>query len=103
MDRILEKLKQIKIKYQNTRDRGHLKEANWDLAKLCNLRDAFDTTFDYFFDDKELRLKYNAWNHEQDRPNYDVSNADLEKMLDITDLNAYILFIEYQTRLLNER
>jgi hypothetical protein len=87
-------LTELKAKYEELKDDLILKKANGSLSKLANLRSTFDETFDSFFDRKELRIKYNAWNHEQDEPNFDLSNTDLEKLLDDTDKEALCKFYE---------
>lgn len=94
-----DELESLKQKYTNVLDVIHTKKADGDLAKLCNLRDEFDETFDTFFDKKELRSKYRkgftfAWNDEKNEPNFDVSNGDLEELLDTEDLCELITFYE---------
>lgn len=89
------KLSELKQKYVDVLDDIHTEKADGNLAKLCNLRDKFDETFDTFFDREELRVKYtNAWNSENDEPNFDISNGDLEEMLNSEDLQELITFYE---------
>lgn len=96
-------IEEIMTEYNNLRDKLILEKANGDLAKLCNLRDEFDETFDPFFDDKELRIKYDSWDDKENNPDYYISNTDLETMLDCKDLETYILYIKEQIGLLKER
>lgn len=95
-----EKLEELKEEYSNKQDEKFIEEANGSLSKLCNLRTEFDETFDkmffddMFFDNEELRKKYNAWDLEEDCINLDISNADLEEKLDYEDLERLIKFYE---------
>jgi len=87
-------LKKVKQKYFDMKDEVNVTKANGNLARLCNLRDAFDETFDGFFDQRELREKYNAWDEEHNRPNFDITAATLEEQLDDEDIKALIEFYE---------
>ena len=89
---MIKNLTELKAKYEDLRNKINTEKANGDLGKLINLRGAFDETFDSFFDDAELRKKYDAWKDEENEPNFDISNNDLEEMLDIEDVNALCEF-----------
>ncbi len=89
-------------KYENIRDEIFLVRACGDLSKLCNLRNEFDETFDYFFDQAELRKKYNAWDFEENQINTDITNADLSNMLDDDDKLKYLKYIEDRINILQE-
>ena len=78
--------------YEDTKEEINKIKANGNLSKLINLTEEFDETFDTFFDNEELRRKYNSWS--DDEINLDVTNNDLLKMLDEKDLNRYIDFLE---------
>lgn len=104
-----EKLVELKKIYEEIKDNINLEKANGNLSKLVNLRAEFDETFDIFFDDKELRLKYNAWSREEDTINTDFSNTDLENMLDDEDIeklcefyNSYISDLEFELQELED-
>ena len=81
-------LTELKAKYEEVKEKIDKEKANRDLGKLVNLRQKFDETFDNFFDDEDLRKKYNAWNNEENEPNFDISNRDLEEMLSAEDVTA---------------
>lgn len=81
-------------KYENIRDEIFLVRSAGDLAKLCNYRTEFDETFDYFFDDADLRKKYKAWDYEENCINTDITNSSLAEMLDDSDKLKYLEYIE---------
>ena len=89
-----ERLLSLKKMYEDVKDNVNFKKANGSLSKLANFRSEFDTTFDLFFDDKELRLKYNAWDIEENIINTDMTNSDLEDMLDDEDLEKLCEFYD---------
>lgn len=102
-DNMRSKLEELKKKYFEIGDEIDVIKANGHLGKLINLRERFDETFDQFFDRKELRQKYDAWNDEEDEPNFDYSNKDLENKLNNDDLKELITFYEnYIDRLEDE-
>lgn len=70
---------------------NHLK-ADGSLSKLYNLKTTFDETFDYFFDDEDLRKKYNDWDCEEDRMLLEKTNEELLNELDEKDLEKYMKF-----------
>ena len=86
------KVEELNKKYEEVKDEINGIKADGSLSKLCNLMQEFDETFDQFFDDEELRKKYNAWDYEEDCPEYNKDNADLLEELDKEDLEAYIDF-----------
>lgn len=88
------KLEKLKSTYENVIDEIRIQQANGDLGKLVMLRGEFDTTFDSFFDDEELRRRYNAWNTEEDIIDINILNADLEEKLNNEDLEKLIKFYE---------
>jgi hypothetical protein len=85
-------LTQLKEKYEEVMDERNILKADGSLSKLANLRGEFDETFDYFFDSKQLRKKYDAWNDEEDCINFDITNTDLEEMLKEEDLQNLVEF-----------
>ena len=89
-----EKLEGLKRKYEEVVDEINVLKADGNLAKLCNLRDAFDETFDYFFDNKEIAQKYSDWDEEDGKRLLDKSNGDIEEELDEQDLKELITFYE---------
>lgn len=89
-----EKLVELKNKYIDVLDEINVIKADGDLAKLCNLRNQFDETFDAFFDNEEIAKKYGDWNDEEDRRSFDKSNGDIEEELDQQDLKELIKFYE---------
>ncbi len=89
-------------KYENIRDEIFLVRACGGLSKLCNYRNEFDETFDYFFDQAELRKKYNSWDFEENQINTDITNADLSNMLDDDDKLKYLKYIEDRINILQE-
>lgn len=91
---LLEILDGLKVKYDDIIDEINILKADGSLSKLCNLRDTFDETFDQFFDDKELRIKYDDWNFETDSIAFNLCNRELEELLDNADLQGLISFYE---------
>jgi len=89
-----EKITSLKEKYETLRDERFVKLADGNLSKLVNFRTEFDESFDCFFDDKELRQKYNAWNNEENCIDYNETNSDMEAYLDETDEVKFIEFLE---------
>lgn len=85
-----ELLQERKAHYDDLKDEVNLLKADGNLAKLCNLRTEFDESFDAFFEDKDLRKKYNAWDVEEDSIDFDVTGAELEEMLDNEDITKLI-------------
>lgn len=86
------KVEELNKQYEELKDEINGIKAGGSLSKLCNLMSEFDETFDQFFDDVELRKKYNAWDYEEDCPAYNKDNADLLEELDKEDLEDYIDF-----------
>lgn len=88
------KLEGLKRKYETVLDEINVLKANGNLAKLCNLRDKFDETFDSFFDDEAIAKKYGDWNEEEERRLCDKSNGDIEEELDEQNLSELVKFYE---------
>lgn len=89
------KLTELNARYNEIVEEINTTKAAGDLSKLCNLRSEFDETFDTFFDRKELRLKYNGWDLEEDVADFNAeSNTSLEEKLDDEDLKDLITFYE---------
>lgn len=86
-------LSEAKQRYNDLYDQRICLIAGENLSKLCNMRSEFDETFDSFFDDKNLRTKYNAWDADDNCPDYNFSNADMENMLDDADIKDFIDFV----------
>jgi hypothetical protein len=61
---------------------------------MYSVREKFDETFDQFFDEKEIRQKYNDWNEEDDCPKFEKTNNDIEQLLDKEDMSKFINFYE---------
>ena len=89
-----EKLEGLKRKYEAVIDEINTLKADGDLAKLCNLRNTFDETFDSFFDDEAIAQKYGDWDEEEERRKLDKSNGDIEEELDEQDLIELVKFYE---------
>lgn len=89
-----QKLEYLEMEYEDITDEINLIKANGSLSKLYNLNSVFDETFDYFFDNEELRKKYNDWDYENDCILLEKSNNDLLKELDKEDMKSYIEFYE---------
>jgi hypothetical protein len=96
-----EKLEGLKRKYEEVIDSINILKADGSLAKLCNLRDQFDETFDSFFD--EIRTK--IFNSEKaglsetdighlSQRIYDTGNSLLEENLDEQELAELVKFYE---------
>lgn len=89
-----EKIGELTAVYEDLKDEINHERADGSLSKLVNLKNEFDETFDFFFDDEELRKKYESWNYEEDCICTEKSNSDLLKELDKIDLERYIEFLE---------
>lgn len=81
-------------KYEKLIDVMNHEKAQGSLSKLFNLRQTFDETFDQFFDNEDLRKKYDDWDYEEDCIKMEKSNSDLLEELDEEDLKSYIEFYE---------
>lgn len=91
---LMEKVLKLNEKYEELMDAINREKSNGDLAKLFNLKREFDETFDQFFDNYDLRKKYDDWDYEEDCIKMEKSNSDLLKELDEEDLKSYIEFYE---------
>lgn len=96
-------IKSLNQQYEDIKDEIYLEKANGNLSKLYNLRNEFDTNFDIFFDDKELRKKYNDWNYEENCISFEKSNMDLLEELDEEDLREYVDFLQNYIGLLEDK
>lgn len=85
-------LKELKEEYAFVLNKLNLLKASGSLSKLCNLRNTFDETFDKFFDQKSIRMNYAAWDSENDKPNFDISNDDIEQQLNETNKKELMEF-----------
>lgn len=90
------KIEELSKKHLDLQDEIIMIKANGDLAKLFNLREQakFDENIDTFFDDPELRKKYNDWDYENDCIKFEKTNQNLLQELDKEDLEKYIKFYE---------
>lgn len=109
-DSLMKDIEAFNERYEDLKDKINIIKADGNLSKLCNLRTEFDETFDQFFDDKDLRKKYNDWDYDNECVKYEKSNADLLNELDEKDLREYIEFykdyigsLEDELRELKER
>jgi hypothetical protein len=87
------RLEQLKIDYIEVIDDLNVQKANGSLSELCNLRTAFDVTFDAFFDSEDIARKYD-WNQEEDGRAFVLSNDDIEQLLNDEELQSLIDFYE---------
>lgn len=67
-------------------------KADSSLSKLCSLQSEFDDTFDAFFDQKYIRVKYKDWDKKSKTPLLEKTMSDLLKEFDLKDLLLYIEF-----------
>ena len=102
MKTLNEQIENIKEKYESLKDEINIIKADGSLSKLCNLRSEFDETFDFFFDNKDLRKKYNAWDKKDNCLDANISNRDLEEILDESDKKSFIEFINSQIDILED-
>lgn len=93
-ENLFKEIKELDEKYFNLKDKINCEKAQGNLSKLYNLKCEFDETFDQFFDDVELRKKYNDWDYEEDCIKFEKSNDDLLEELDEEDLKKYIDFFK---------
>ena len=92
MKKLRIKVEELNIQYEELKDEINGIKAGGSLSKLCNLMSEFDETFDQFFDDIELRKKYNDYDFEEECIMFEKSNADLIEEFDYEDLEYYIEF-----------
>lgn len=88
------KIEELNKQYEELKDEINGIKAGGSLSKLYNLTNEFDETFDQFFDDEELRKKYNDWDYEEECIKFDKGNSELLEELDNEDLENYINFFE---------
>jgi hypothetical protein len=91
---LMEKVLNLNEKYEELMDATNQEKAQGMLSKLFDLKRTFDETFDHFFDNENLRKKYDDWDYEEDCIRMEKSNNDLLKELDEKDLKSYIDFYE---------
>jgi hypothetical protein len=91
---LMERVLKLNEKYEELMDAINQEKAQGNLSKLLNLKRTFDETFDQFFDNEDLRKKYDDWDCEEDCIKMEKSNSDLLKELDEEDLKSYIKFYE---------
>lgn len=97
-----EKLKGLKRKYIDILDEINVIKADGDTAKLLNLREQFDETFDTFFDSEEIAKKYD-WDSEEEKRALNKTNKEIEAELKDEDIEELIKFYEgYLSDLDNE-
>lgn len=85
-------LEELNKKYEELMDAINQEKAQGNLSKLLNLKRTFDETFDQFFDNEDLRKKYDDYDYENEEILFEKSNVDLLKELDAEDLKDYIEF-----------
>ena len=84
------KVEELNKQYEELKDEINGIKAGGSLSKLCNLMSEFDETFDQFFDDVELRKKYNDYDFEEEYIKFEKGNSELLEELDHEDLENYI-------------
>ena len=102
MKKLRIKVEELNKQYEELKDEINGIKAGGSLSKLCNLMSEFDETFDQFFDDEELRKKYNDWNYEEDCVKFEKGNSELLEELDDDDLEDYIDFYSNYIGMLEE-
>ena len=85
-------IEKLNGKYENLMNEINLEKAQGNLSKLYNLNTSFDETFDQFFDDLELRKKYNDYDFEENCIIFDKTSVNLLEEFDEEDLKRYIEF-----------
>lgn len=91
---LMKEVLMLNKKYKLLIGKINFKKAQGNLSTLYNLNTEFNETFDKFFDNEELRKKYNDWNYEENCIKFNKSNNDLLEELDEKDLEQYIEFYE---------
>ena len=94
MKKLRIKVEELNKQYEELKDEINGIKADGSLSKLCNLMQEFDETFDQFFDDEELRKKYNDYDFEEEYIKFEKGNSELLEELDHEDLENYIDFFE---------
>lgn len=79
--------------YEKLRHQINIEKADGNLSRLVNLEMEFDERFDYFFDDVDLRKKYNDYDYKNKCIKLDKTMDDLLQELDQEDLKKYVDFL----------
>lgn len=98
MNKLFErKIENLMKVYDELRFEINIEKANRDLSKLINLQNEFDERFDYFFDDIDLRKKYNDYDYKNKCIKFEKTTNDLLKLFDEEDLKKYVDFLHNLT------
>ena len=92
IENLKKNIKELNNEYEEVKEKINVLKANGNLSKLYNLREEFDETFDTFFDDIDIRKKYNDYDYENECIKFEKSNNDILEELDKNDLENYIEF-----------
>lgn len=83
------------------RDRLNIHNADGNLSKLANLREADGALFnDGFFDCKEIAKKYGDWDSEKGWRADDKTNDEIKALLDDEDKKSYIDFLQLESEII---
>jgi len=81
------RIDELDKRYEDLKDKINVEKAQGNLSKLFDLKREFDETFDEFFDNENIRKKY-------DDLEFEKSNNELLARLDKEDLEKYVEFYE---------
>jgi len=102
MKNLRNELEVLKGKYTKLRDEKIEILADSNMSKLMNLLNEFDDTFDTFFDQEDLRKKYNDYDFENEEIIFEKGQITLEEQLDDIDLQQLIICYENSIGILQD-
>lgn len=88
------RIDELMNEYEEAYDDLNHKKANGNLGKLINLREEFDTVFDTFFDQEEIRKNHDDWDYEEEMPLLEKSSVDIISQFSDEEAAQYIEFLE---------
>jgi len=103
MDKYLRiKIDMLKEEFKRLREDKIEIKVDGNINKLMELNNEFNDTEDNFFDQEDLRKKYNDYDFENEEILLKKSNEELENELDKEDLEQFIKFYENSISILQD-
>jgi len=103
MDKYLRiKIDMLKEEFKSLREDKIEIKVDGNINKLMELNNEFNDTEDNFFDQEDLRKKYNDYDFENEEILLKKSNEEIENELDKEDLEQFIKFYENSISILQD-